>query len=156
MLGTFFKRVCTKEYFLDWQRLWDDCIQEETQEESKRNKQVSSNDNLSLVSKKRKGKEKSSSKKGNNDGGSSQPGKKDLSKIKCFSCHKNGNYASQCPKKKKKGKGNMHTIVLVETQLDEFATKFEKDYSLASLLYTNIAMMSAWFLDSGASHHMKK
>jgi hypothetical protein len=65
---------------------------------------------LALVSKTRKGKGKSSSKKGNNDGGSSQPGKKkDLSKIKCFSCHKNGNYASQCPEKKKKGNGKMQT-----------------------------------------------
>jgi hypothetical protein len=50
-------------------------------------------------------KERISSKKGNSDGGSSQPGKKDLSKIKCFSCHKNGHYASQCPKKNKKGNG---------------------------------------------------
>jgi hypothetical protein len=68
-----------------------------------------SEENLALVSKTRKGKGKSSSKKGNSDGGSSQPGKKkDLSKIKCFSCHKNGHYASQCPEKKKKGNGKMH------------------------------------------------
>jgi hypothetical protein len=45
---------------------------------------------------------KGSSKKGNNDGGTTQPvKKKDLSKIKSFACHKNGNYASQRPKNKK-------------------------------------------------------
>jgi hypothetical protein len=44
---------------------------------------------------KRKGKEKSSSKNGNNNGGSTKLGKrKDLSKIKFFSFHKNGNYSS--------------------------------------------------------------
>jgi hypothetical protein len=133
----FVKGVCTRENLPDWQRLWDDCIQEETREESKRNKQGSSDENLALVSKTRKGKGKSSSKKGNNDGGSSQPGKKkDLSKIKCFSCHKNGHYASQCPEKKK-GKGKTQTTTSTETQLDEFATKFEKDYSLVSFLSTN-------------------
>jgi hypothetical protein len=110
---------------------------------------------LALVSKTRKGKGKSSSKKGNNDGGSSQPGKKkDLSKIKCFSCHKNGHYASQCLEKKKKGNGKTQTTTSTETQLDEFATKFEKDYSLVSFLSTNTTMRSAWFLDNGASRHM--
>jgi transposase-like protein len=42
----------------------------------------------------------------------------------------------------------------IEMQLDEFATKFEKDYSLVSCLSTNNTMRSAWFLDSGASRHM--
>jgi hypothetical protein len=65
-----------------------------------------SEENLALVSKTRKSKGKGSSKNGNSDGGSSHPGyKKDLSKIKCFSCHKNGHYVSRCPKKKKKGNG---------------------------------------------------
>jgi hypothetical protein len=91
----FFKGVYAGQKLPDWHRLWDDFIQEETQEDSKRNKQGISDENLALVSNTRKGKGKSSSKKGNGDGGSSQPRKKkDLSKIKCFSCHKKGNYAS--------------------------------------------------------------
>jgi hypothetical protein len=108
---------------------------------------------LALVSKTRKGKGKSSSKKGNSDGGSSQPGKKkNLSKIKCFSCYKNGHYASQCPEKK--GNEKTQTTTSAETQLDEFATKFEKDYSMVSCLSTSTTMRSSWFLDSGASRHM--
>jgi hypothetical protein len=39
-------------------------------------------------------------------------------------------------------------------QLDEFAVKFEKDYSLISFLSTSTTTWSAWFLDSGASRHM--
>jgi hypothetical protein len=55
---------------------------------------------------------------------------------------------------KKKGKGKMQTTTSTETQLDEFATKFEKDFSLVSFLSTSTTMRSAWFLDNGASHHM--
>jgi hypothetical protein len=60
-----------------------------------------------------KGKEKSSSKNGNSDGGSSQLGKKKyLSKIKFFSFHKNGHYASQCSKmKERKGKKQKKTSI---------------------------------------------
>jgi hypothetical protein len=91
----FVKGVCARENILDWQRLWDDCIQEETWEESKSSKKGSNDENLAIVNKKKNGKVKSSSKKGNNDGGSSLPWKKmDLSKIKCFSFHKNGHYTS--------------------------------------------------------------
>jgi hypothetical protein len=35
--------------------------------------------------------------KGKSEESTSQLGKKDLSKIKCFSCHKHDHYASQCP-----------------------------------------------------------
>jgi hypothetical protein len=44
--------------------------------------------------------------RGNSEESTSQPGKKDLSKIKCFACHKYGHYASQCPEKKGQGKTN--------------------------------------------------
>jgi hypothetical protein len=111
---------------------------------------------LALVSEKRKEKGKSSNKKGNNDGGLSQLGKKkDLSEIKCFSCHNNGHYASQCTEKKK-GKGKMQTTTSIEMQLDEFATIFEKDLSLVSFLSTSTTTRSAWYLESGASFHMTK
>jgi hypothetical protein len=37
--------------------------------------------------------------------------------------------------------------------LDELATKFE-EFTLVSCLSTNTVTRSAWFVDSGASHHM--
>jgi hypothetical protein len=62
---------------------------------------------MALVSKTRKGKGKGS--KGNSEESTSHPDKKDLSKIKCFMCHKYGNYASQCLNKKK-GKSQSHQV----------------------------------------------
>jgi hypothetical protein len=75
-----------------------------------------------VVSQIKKSKGKGS--RGNSEGATSQSGK-DLSKIKCFACHKTGHYASQCLEKKK-GQGKTQTTASAETQIDEFATKFEK------------------------------
>ena len=88
------------------------------------------------------GKGKSSNKKGNNNEGSSPPWKKDFSKIKCFLCHNNGHYVSQCSEKKK-GKGKTQETTSTKTQVDDFAMKFEKDYSLVSFLSTNTTTRSA-------------
>jgi hypothetical protein len=144
----FVKGIRAREKLPDWQRLWDDCIQQETREESKASKQGGSDENLTLVSQTRKGKGK-----GNNEGATSQP-MKDLSKVKCFACHKSGHYASQC-QEKKKGKGKSQQVATsVETQLSEFAAKFESDFSLISRLSTSTVAKNVWYLDSGALHHM--
>jgi hypothetical protein len=79
-------------------------------------------------------------------------GKKDLSKIKCLHATRMGTMHHIV--QKKKGKGKTQTTTSTETQLDEFATKFEKDFSLVSCLSTNTNTRSAWYLDNGASHHM--
>jgi hypothetical protein len=71
---------------------------------------------------------------GNNGGETSQSGKKELSKIKCFVCHKSGHDASQCLEKKK-GQGKSQQVASsTETQVDEFAVKFETKLTLVSCL----------------------
>jgi hypothetical protein len=100
----FVKGICARENLPNFERLWDDYIQEETQMESKANKK-GGDENLALFGQTNKGRGKGPNKgKGKSEESTSQPGKKDLSKIKCFICHKHGHYASQCPDKKK-GKG---------------------------------------------------
>jgi hypothetical protein len=62
--------------------------------ESKANKK-GGDDNLALIGQTKKGKGKGPNKgKGKSEESTSQPGKEDLSKIKCFSCHKHDHYAS--------------------------------------------------------------
>jgi hypothetical protein len=64
-----------------------------------------------------------------------------------------GNYASKCPEKNKR-KGKTQTTTSMEIQIDDFATKFEKELSLVSCLSTSTNSKSAWYLDNGASNHM--
>ena len=80
-----------------------------------------------------------------------------MSKIKCFSCQKTGHYASQClSRKKSKGK----TQVVASVEADDFAERFENDFSLVSCLFgigvsgAWLEDKDAWVVDSGASSHM--
>jgi hypothetical protein len=93
---------------------------------------------------KRKKKSKKGSKGGNKSKGE---GKKDMSKVKCFACHKMGHYVGQCPNKKKKQ-------IAASTDVEEFSTRFEKEFSLLVCLSSRASSTSVWYIDSGASCHM--
>jgi hypothetical protein len=151
----FIMGICAREHLPKWERLWDDCIQEETRKESRSSKQEGGggDENLALVSKTKKGKGKVFVKKGKSQGEGQQSRKKrDMSKIKCYICHKNGHFASQCPQRKK-GKSQI-VAATAETQLNELASNFESDFSFVSCLSTSNTPSNAWYLDSVTSRHM--
>ena len=50
----------------------------------------------------------------------------DMSKVKCFAYHKFGQYAVQCPNRKKQ--------VASSVDLEEFSSKFERELSLIAWL----------------------
>jgi hypothetical protein len=138
------------------ERLWDDCIQEETRREALGGPQEDGDvENLALASQARKGKGKVRMNTGGDS--SSQAGTgKDLSKVKCFHCHKKGHYASQCPERKKGG-NRMQPEVAASTraQADEFAKKFEQTkFLLVSQTSLGTISVGAWLIDSGATCHM--
>jgi hypothetical protein len=60
----FIMGICAREKLPKWERLWDDCIQEEARKESRSGKQGggSTDANLALVNKTKKGKDKVSKK----------------------------------------------------------------------------------------------
>jgi hypothetical protein len=76
--------------------------------------------------------------------------KKDMSKVRCFACHKIGHYASQCPnKKEKKPKLEMSTSI----EIAEFVERHEREFSLITgplgsgcLVFEDIEV---WFVNSG-------
>ena len=99
-------------------------------------------ENIALASKVRKGKGKDSHSKSS----SSHSGKKiDKSKVRCFSCHEVGHYATNRPlNKSKKGssKGS-----------DEApASQFEFVFTFIACMVSSM-VGCVWYLDSGASFH---
>eukprot|EP00253_Pinus_taeda_P034905 PITA_34905 len=101
-------------------------------------------ENLALKSKSRKGKGKDSYFKSN----SSHGGKKgDMSKVRCFNCHKMGHYVTNCPSKKsKKGSSEGSEGVALTSQ-------FEMDFTLITCIVSSM-MGCVWYLNSGVSFHM--
>jgi hypothetical protein len=143
--AVFVEGIVAREKLPGWERLWDDFVQEETQRGyvhgSSSTGHEEENVALATTSKKkfRKGPKGGQKPKGE--------GKKDMSKVKCFACHKFGHYAGQCPNKKKK-----QTTTSVE--VEEFSTKFDKEFSLIACLSSRTTTTDAWYIDSGASRHM--
>ena len=67
--------------------------------------------------------------------------------MKCFHCHEHGNFATNCPQKKKNKK------VGGSAAGEALASQFELDFSLIACMVSS-ALGSMWYLDSGTSFHM--
>jgi hypothetical protein len=87
----FVEGIVARDNLTKWEHLWDDFVQEETWRGYVHGSSSTGHDeeNLALVSNNNK-KFKKVPKGGNKPKGE---GKKDMRKVKCFSCHKFGNYA---------------------------------------------------------------
>ena len=72
---------------------------------------------------------------------------RDMSKVKCFHCHKHGHFATNCPQKKK------NKQVVGAAVGEALASQFELDFSLIACMVSS-ALGSGWYFDSGATFHM--
>ena len=113
-----------------WKRLWDDFVQEELRvgSGSSSGQQERDEDTVALVAASKK---KKVNRKGPKEGDKRKEGgeqqQRDMSKVKCFACHKFGHYAGQCPNKKKKQ-------VAASADVEDFASTFEREFSLIACL----------------------
>jgi hypothetical protein len=151
---SFIKGIMARENLPDWSRLWDDFIQEELRdEELNGGRHKNDDENLALASQEKKGKFKKIS---SGESTSQDDKKKDMRKVKCFACHKFGNYAGKCPNKKKGGnETQLEVVASTKTQMDEFCKKFEQTkFLLVSQTSLGTISVGAWLIDSGATCHM--
>ena len=93
-------------------------------------------------------------KKGSSGSGVTSKEKKeiDLSKVKCFCCHKLGHFASQCPNKKNKNSKSKFSSL---AEIEDFSSRFEEYIGLIACML-NFVFTSVWYVDSGASFHMTR
>ena len=71
-----------------------------------------------------------------------------MSKVKCFVCHKFGHDVVQCPNKKK------HVVAFAN--MEEFSSKFEREFSLIARLSSCSVSSRVWYIDSRALAHMSE
>jgi hypothetical protein len=97
----FIKGIVACENLPDWSRLWDDFVQEELRDEELNGGRTRMMMRTFLFpSRKRR---ESSRRFPVESLPLKMDKKKDMRKVKCFSCHKFGHYARQCLNKKKGG-----------------------------------------------------
>ena len=94
--------------------------------------------------------------------------RKDLSKLRCYTCDERGQFAKDCPRNKikshkKKGKKRIHHAHAAKddepskkkTRYESEDSSSEDEYVLISSLTGNITHGSTdWIIDGGASKHM--
>ena len=54
----------------------------------------------------------------------------DVSKVKCFICHKQGHFASQCPDRKKKS----NTMMVGSAKVEDFSRNFDEEFCLIACM----------------------
>eukprot|EP00253_Pinus_taeda_P032460 PITA_32460 len=138
-----------RERLLNWERLWSDLVQKEFRRNNHdgTSSKAEDEENFALVGKGKKGKGKKTQSKPESSQNNGK--KKDMSKIKCFHCHKFGHCATKCPHKKstKKPSGGGAGEAL--------ASQFKLDFTLIACMVSTV-MGSVWYLDYGASFHMTR
>jgi hypothetical protein len=160
---TFLSSVSGREIQPTFERLWHDCLQEESRTATR---SEPTKEEHSALASRFKGKKKGTFQKGSqwkpNIKGTFKGKNIDTSKIKCFSCNKLGHFAKDCWFRKKyprKGKHHASTVEDDESKRNQKSPSNEKEnrkeYYLVSALSSSVSTgPKTWLVDSGASKHM--
>jgi hypothetical protein len=162
---TFLSSVSGREIQPTFERLWHDCLEEESRTATK---SKPSKEEHSTLASRFKGKKKVTFHKGSQKKisikGTFKGKNIDTSKIKCFNCNKLGHFARHCWNRKKnprKGKHHASTIEDDDSKRNQKSSSNEREnrkeyYLVSALSSTIITGPKTWVVDSGASKHMTR
>lgn len=79
---------------------------------------------------------------------------KNKANVECYSCHKKGHYAWECPQKKNKKKwvDSSKNCAFVLTNASDKSSKFNSMSSIGMIL--KMSTGDVWLTDSGSSRHI--
>jgi hypothetical protein len=120
-------------------RLWIDCIQEEARIESRNKQRGNDDENQALAAHTRKGKGKGSTRR---EGSPEQWKNKDLSKVKCFACHKQGHYAYVHYERKGSNRHQQQRWMRLQTSF-----KGSSYWSLPCLVQFSVVGLGWWIVE---------
>jgi hypothetical protein len=161
---SFIAGVVARENLPDWERLWNDCCQEEIRRGRNVNEEEEE-ENLALTSKRGGRGRRGTTFRG---GSTNERPKKDLSHVQCYVCGEFGHFASQCSQAKKGyGTKGKRKEVAASAEIEdkdeeeeqqlaatarEFSRMFRDEYTL--FLDAEDKTRTGWYIDSGATSHM--
>ena len=168
----FIQSVCGRKEKLQFESLWEECIQEETRV-ANREALLARDDDQALAAHTKGGRKKPyfkreshresqpSNKYNNQESHSRNFQKKgqrkgrDLSSIQCYHCDKMGHKANNCPVRKEEYKRKHKRQHAHIAEDEEPPMKMIKDHVLISALSGSVPPgEDTWLIDSGASKHM--
>jgi hypothetical protein len=168
----FIQSVCGRKEKLQFESLWEECIQEETRV-ANREALLARDDDQALATHTKGGRKKpyfkreshrepQPSNKFNNQESHPRNFKKkgqrkgrDLSSIQCYHCDKMGHKANNCPVRREEYKRKHKRQHAHIAEDEEPPMKMIKDHVLISALSGSVSPgEDTWLIDSGASKHM--
>ena len=102
----FIQGICARKKLVKFSRLWEECSQEEARIAAREEKMGSEDQALTVRS---KAHSKKSKRRPHFSKGKDSHPRRDVSKLRCYTCDELGNFAKDCPKNKghsQKKKGN--------------------------------------------------
>ena len=162
---SFIQGICARKKLIKFNRLWEECTQEEARLVSREEKMGASDDQaLTTQAKKNEGKREDHFHRRPKKFQKNHRPRRDYTNSRCFTCDEKGHFSRDCPRNKGSSKANKKKRHHAHTaEGDEPASKRTREDSSSDEEYVLILALTGtithgsndWLVDSGASKYMK-